>query len=143
MSLAVCGLHAYFVRDWRLILKIMTAPYIILLVFWKFVPESTRWLRVNDRIDEAETVLRQVAKRNKKTFPHAKILPAEKQYASGTMADLFRPRSMLISSLLQNFIWFINGMVYYGISLASDDLGGNMYRDFILTRYVEFFFFSF
>ena len=28
-------------------------------------------------------------------------------------------------------------MVYYGLSLASDDLGGNMYRDFILTSIVE------
>lgn len=35
------------------------------------------------------------------------------------------------------FTRFVNGMVYYGISLASDDLGGNMYRDFVLTSLVE------
>eukprot|EP00794_Sanderia_malayensis_P019277 gene19277-21203_t len=28
-------------------------------------------------------------------------------------------------------------MVYYGVSLASDDLGGDMYRDFVLTSLVE------
>ena len=28
-------------------------------------------------------------------------------------------------------------MVYYGISLASDNLGGDMYRDFVLTSLVE------
>ena len=32
---------------------------------------------------------------------------------------------------------FVNGMVYYGVSLASDNLGGNMYRDFVLTSLVE------
>ena len=32
---------------------------------------------------------------------------------------------------------FVNGMVYYGISMASDNLGGDMYRDFILTSLVE------
>lgn len=32
---------------------------------------------------------------------------------------------------------FVNGMVYYGISMASDNLGGNMYRDFVLTSLVE------
>ncbi len=28
-------------------------------------------------------------------------------------------------------------MVYYGLSLASGDLSGNMYRDFALTSLVE------
>ena len=32
---------------------------------------------------------------------------------------------------------FVNGMVYYGVSLASDNLGGDMYRDFVLTSLVE------
>ena len=32
---------------------------------------------------------------------------------------------------------FVNGIVYYGISLASDNLGGNIYRDFVLTSLVE------
>ena len=29
-------------------------------------------------------------------------------------------------------------MTFYGVSLASEDLGGNLYRDFILTSLVEF-----
>ena len=29
-------------------------------------------------------------------------------------------------------------MVFYGISLASDNLGGNQYRNFVLTSLVEF-----
>ena len=109
-SLALVGLQAYFIPDWRMLLKIMTAPYIILLVFWKFVPESLRWLRVNDKTDQAEQVLEKVAKYNKVPFPPgAKILPARKDMSESSMADLFTPRPMLISTLLQNFIWFING----------------------------------
>ena len=32
----------------------------------------------------------------------------------------------------------VNGLVYYGVALAADDLGGNMYRDYILASLVEF-----
>ena len=28
--------------------------------------------------------------------------------------------------------------MYYGVALAADDLGGNMYRDYILASLVEF-----
>ena len=78
-----------------------------------------------------------MARYNNKHFPNAKILPFESSEPKGNIGDLFRPRAMLISTLVQNVVWFINGMVYYGISLASDDLGGDMYRDFILTSLVE------
>ena len=115
----------------------MTAPYLVLLVFWRYVPESLRWLRIQGQTQQVEEILRKVAHYNKTHFPNAKLVPAEKEGPQGTMGDLFRPRSMLVSTLLQNGIWFVMGMVYYGISLASDDLGGNMYRDFILTSLVE------
>ena len=32
----------------------------------------------------------------------------------------------------------VNGLVYYGVALAADDLGGQIYRDYILTSLVEF-----
>ena len=35
------------------------------------------------------------------------------------------------------FLRFVNALLYYGISLASDNLGGSMYRDFALTSLVE------
>ena len=51
------------------------------------------------------------------------------------------PNSMMLStpfiSLPLFAQRFVNGMVYYGISMASDKLGGDMYRDFILTSLVE------
>lgn len=118
-------------------MKVLTAPYILFVLFWKVVPESIRWLRVSSKIEEAELILRKVAKTNKIPFPNSKILPPEKNVKSGSLADLFRPKSMLISTFLQNSIWFITAMVYFGISLASGDLSGDMYRDFVLTSLVE------
>ncbi len=33
---------------------------------------------------------------------------------------------------------FVCGLTFYGVSLASRDLGGDLYRDFALTSLVEF-----
>ena len=30
------------------------------------------------------------------------------------------------------------GLVYYGVALAADDLGGEIYRDYIVASLVEF-----
>eukprot|EP00794_Sanderia_malayensis_P010683 gene10683-11819_t len=62
VSIALLGVIAYFVRTWKLLVIICTAPYFFTFIFFKVV----------------------------------------------------------------------NGLVYYGVSFAAADLGGNMYRDYIL-----------
>ena len=41
--------------------------------------------------------------------------------------DLFRTKKTAIRTLVQGYAWIVNGMVYYGLSLAADDLGGSLY----------------
>ena len=36
------------------------------------------------------------------------------------------------------FYRMVNGLVYFGCSLAVDDLGGNIYRDYIFGSIIEF-----
>ena len=38
----------------------------------------------------------------------------------------------------QGYIWMVNGMVYYGLSLAAGDLGGSLYTNFTLMGIIEF-----
>jgi len=137
LALCLVALKAWLVPDWRLLEIIVSAPYLFVLIFWKFVPESIRWLRVNDRLEDAEKILNDTARMNGKPMPNVKLAAANQQHAQGTYADLFRPWPMCRDTLIQNYTWFVNGMVYYGVSLASDNLGGNMYRDFVLTSLVE------
>ncbi|KAK7107668.1 hypothetical protein V1264_015554 [Littorina saxatilis] len=65
----VLDLIGYFIRDWALINIVGTAPAILALSFWWIIPESPRWLAKHGRMDEAEKVLRKIAKYNGKTFP--------------------------------------------------------------------------
>eukprot|EP00795_Rhopilema_esculentum_P001124 gene1124-15466_t len=100
-ALCLIGLKAYLVPDWRMLEIIVSAPYAFVIVFWKCVPESVRWLRVNDKVDEAEVILRKVAKTNGKIQPTVKLSTAEKDTAHGTYADLFRPASTCRDTLVQ------------------------------------------
>jgi len=137
LTLCLIGLQAWLIPDWRVLEIIISAPYIFVLLFWKFVPESIRWLRVNERLEEAEKILHDAARVNGKPKPNVKLSKAETETKCGTYADLFRTWPMCKATLIQSYAWFVNGMVYYGISMASDNLGGDMYRDFILTSLVE------
>jgi len=136
MSLVLVAVKAYLVPQWRMLEIISSGPYLLFLGFYRFIPESVRWLRVNHRLEEAEQILSKVAKVNRRMMPDARLSGVNSN-THASFANLFAPCQMAICTMILCFTWFVSGMVYYGISLASDDLGGDMYRDFILTSIVE------
>ncbi|XP_065065328.1 solute carrier family 22 member 15-like [Rhopilema esculentum] len=140
VSLIILGVQAYFIREWKKLYIISTVPYIFVLAFAKFVPESIRWLNLNGRQEEAMKLLRRIAKFNKKQLPDNVTLkaPCTGPKVKANPIDLFVPTKMALQSLVQSYVWVVNGLVYYGVTLASDTLSGAMYQDFILTSLVEF-----
>ena len=75
-------------------------------IFARFVPESIRWLRVNDRLEEAEKILVDTARMNGKPEPNVKLAAANEDHIRGTYADLFRPWPMCRDTLIQNYAWY-------------------------------------
>ena len=66
VGLCLLPLQAYFIRDWKILFLVCSAPYLLsLLSFW-FIPESPRWLRTEERMDEAIKVLKEIARWNGK-----------------------------------------------------------------------------
>ena len=118
-GLALCfmGLQAYYIREWKTLCMILTAPYIILLFTWWFVPESCRWLRVKGKADQAMLIMQRAAKWNRKTFPKDVKLSAPpfiKHTSTTSVVDLFSSCKVATSTSIQCFAWLINGMLYYG-----------------------------
>ena len=140
IALCAMGLKAYFIRTCKTLLIVTTVPYLLFLLTYNFVPESIQWLRAKGRVDEALKILQKIARWNGKELdPKLSLAPIK---AGGinrvSPVDLFHGREMAIKTLAQGFVWMVNGMVYYGIALAADDLGGSLYLNFVLVSLVEF-----
>ncbi|XP_048577124.1 solute carrier family 22 member 15-like [Nematostella vectensis] len=135
-ALLAIGLKAYFIRDWSMLCIASTAPYIFVLFLYKCVPESVRWLLVAGREPEARKIIEDVARVNKKQMPETE-LRVPKIASNKGVIELFRTRKLAILTLIQCYAWFVNGMVYYGVSMSSGDFGGSIYLNFVLTSLVE------
>ncbi|XP_057314092.1 solute carrier family 22 member 3-like [Hydractinia symbiolongicarpus] len=141
LGLCILGLKAYFIREWKILFIVCTVPYVFVLLFFKFIPESVRWLRLHGKVDEAMNILENIAKWNKREIPSGvRICSAPKSVEAhkSSPLDLFKTRRMAIKTLTQGYGWMVNGMVYYGLSLAADDLGGSLYRNYVLFSAIEF-----
>ena len=136
--LCIC---AYFVQNWKILLVVCTAPYYLALVFWLWVPESIRWLQSKNEIDDVKTILKKVSRVNKKETVNNldfQLIEDDSSKQKRNILALFGSRTILLQSLVQGYGWFAVVLVYYGLSLASSDLGvGSLYLNFILISLVE------
>ena len=141
IALCLMGLKAYFIREWKILYMVCTAPYVFTLALCWFIPESVRWLHVHGKTDDAMDVFRRMARWNKKEIPENVTLKAMSKDLSSHKTnplELFRTSQMTFRTLVQGYAWLVMGMVYYGLSLAADDLPGNLYSNYVLFALTEF-----
>uniref|UniRef100_A0A3B3VQQ3 Si:dkey-166k12.1 n=1 Tax=Poecilia latipinna TaxID=48699 RepID=A0A3B3VQQ3_9TELE len=124
---------AYLIRDWRKLQLAISAPGFLLIFYIRVLPQSARWLLANDRREEAIALLRKAALVNGRVLP-----PAEKwEFLGGSKRshsamDLIRTPQMRKRTIILFYIWFVNVLVYYGLSLGVSRLGTDLY----LTQFV-------
>ncbi|KAL8570515.1 hypothetical protein ACOMHN_008872 [Nucella lapillus] len=139
--MALAGM-AYFIRSWRYLEIAITAPVLLFIIYWWFLPESIRWLLSHNKADEARRVLRQVAEANRKCVDSEVLkelqddpgLKSSRQYSC---LDCVRTWTMARLSLNVWFNWLVNALVYYGLSLNTENLAGSPYLNFMLAGAVE------
>ncbi|KXJ29686.1 organic cation transporter protein [Exaiptasia diaphana] len=138
-SYMALALFAYFLRDWQILTIVVSVTGIPFVLFWWFIPESVRWLLVKGRVMEGERILKDVAEFNKKEPLNEPLLVTANADCAPTASffDLFRDRKMARLTIILWVAWAVNSMVYYGVSLSSPSLGGNMYFNFFLTSIIE------
>lgn len=137
----ILGVQAYYIQGWKLLFVVCAAPYIITVCFYKLIPESMRWLRLNGRQDKVIEIFQKIAKYNKKVIPpNLKLAPLPENVAVGKsgILQLFQTGRWALKTTNIGFAWMVFSMVYFGVSLAADDLGGSLYINFILISLVEF-----
>ncbi|XP_041463007.1 organic cation transporter protein-like [Lytechinus variegatus] len=145
------ALVAYFLRHWRTLEMVATAPTLFLMAIMIFLPESVRWQISNGRYDQAEKTLKVLAKSNKKTLPEPLFtdqikdgMKSEDPGHQPSALDLFRTPKMRMRTINLTFTWMVNAVVYHGLSLNTSNLGVNDYLAFAVSGAVEIpaYFFS-
>ena len=68
-STALFALKAYYIRDWRLLSLVCTAPYIVTVLSYFFVPESIRWIRLKGSEDLLKKTFERIAYWNGTQLP--------------------------------------------------------------------------
>ncbi|VDN27753.1 unnamed protein product [Cylicostephanus goldi] len=112
---------------------------------FRVVPESARWLVTQRRYEEADKVLRHAAKVNGVTLPEKwwEQLDSETSEMKGKEVkkykiwDLLKTPVLRKRTLIAFFLWPCVSMVYYGMALKPNVLGGDMYINFIFAASVE------
>ncbi|XP_076188491.1 solute carrier family 22 member 13-like isoform X2 [Aptenodytes patagonicus] len=120
---------SYGIRNWRLLEIAGSAPIFVFFFYIRVLPESARWLVTKGRIEEARKVLQKAASINKRTIPPGLLeqLKPETQTKSGSTLDLFRKKHLQKVTLIMSCAWFVNSLVYYGLSLNVTNFGLDIY----------------
>ncbi|XP_055889222.1 organic cation transporter protein-like [Biomphalaria glabrata] len=133
---------AYLIREWRYLEMAITFPVVLFSLYWWFLPESIRWLLSHGKDIEAEKVITRAAKENgveidKNIFKSLKEDSAVASTRNYYFIDCVNTWKM---AKLSFNIWFnrlINSLVYYGLSLNTENLAGSPYLNFFIAGAVE------
>ncbi|GFY77470.1 organic cation transporter protein [Trichonephila inaurata madagascariensis] len=142
----ILSLVAFFVRKWRVLELAISIPSAVLLIYYWLLPESVRWLISKGKHSKAKQTILKAAKWNNATIPEHLLRAAEytnmepemdqRQQSVGPLSLVKTPQIRRWSINIF-FNWIVNAMVYYGLSLSTGHLSGNVYGNFAILAAVE------
>ncbi|XP_060492173.1 organic cation/carnitine transporter 2 isoform X2 [Panthera onca] len=130
-------------RDWRMLLLALTVPGVLCAALWWFIPESPRWLISQGRFEEAEVIIRRAAKINGIVAPSTIFDSSElqdlssKKQQSHSILDLLRTRNIRMVTVMSIILWMTISVGYFGLSLDTPNLHGDVYVNCFLSAVVE------
>lgn len=157
------ALVAWGIPEWRTLTQVLYAPSLLFVVYIFFIEESVRWLLSKGRKKDAARIIFKVAATNKRklspdtikqlnddteTFPQTRETKTQQGSEDAEAVELkpkqkslamqvIRSRIIMTRVCICSFWWITVTFIYYGLSINSVSLAGNMYINYILTALVE------
>ncbi|XP_076306746.1 carcinine transporter-like [Tachypleus tridentatus] len=147
-GLCILPLLAFLIPNWRTFGLLTSCCCIPYFFYWRFLPESPRWLVSVQRYEEAAVILTKIAKTNGRSVPTdlekrlkkiEETMRKEKELSTTTenVTVLFRYPSLRKRFLTISTSWVANSMAYYGLQINVTNLYGNEFLNFFLLGIVE------
>uniref|UniRef100_A0A2L2YNP7 Organic cation transporter 1 n=1 Tax=Parasteatoda tepidariorum TaxID=114398 RepID=A0A2L2YNP7_PARTP len=149
VGLCLLSLIAYFSRSWIILGLVTSSVTLLFALYWKFLPESPRWLVSQERYEEATDIMMQIAEKNGKTQDRTALTQklqviGEKlkheiivDGVQNSAVDLIRYPQMRKKFIIITVCWTTNIMAYYGLQINVANLAGNEFVNFFLLSLVE------
>ncbi|CAB3230967.1 unnamed protein product [Arctia plantaginis] len=148
LGLILLSLVTYLLRDWRNLALATSLPFFFYYLYWFVLPESPRWLLMREKLEEANNVLKTIAKVNGKELPEEYTIKLQRQVIeqkekgiskvkSVSVFALCRTPNMRLKTFLITLNWCASEMVYVGLSYYGPAIGDNQYMSFFLSSAVE------
>ena len=151
LAMLLLALMAYFIRNWRSLYLAMSLPALVTVSYVWLISESIPWLyakQVRDIQTNAQKA-RPKRKRRKRSATAMEGSPVidDKDTLDSPRPSLDKTTTTHLAHLcnakvfkrlaIVGYLWFVNNLAYYGLSLSTPSLDGDPYLNFFLSGLVE------
>lgn len=141
----ILALAAKYYQNWRILLRFMYTPAIVMIFYVFLLPESIRWLLSQGRTEDAIAILKKAAEINKHSISDNILMQLStnnhikyERYAAEVPFPYKEAFQKYFGRIINcAFCWIVNVFVYYGLSLNSISLPGDRYINFLLIAAIE------
>lgn len=144
---ALLGAIASVVPEWRKLSLTLFLPIFLLLSYYWIVTESHRWLLSKNKNIKAKNVLEHAARLNGRSISDTVmnfLLTAIPQNSKDTKENstflffrVLKSPVMLRRCCTTPVYWIATTFIYYGLSINSVSLSGNIYLNYTLASLIE------
>jgi MFS family permease len=142
------GAIASLVYDWRKLSLVLFTPIFLLVLYRWLITESPRWLISKNKTDEAKLTLERAARLNGRQISDksknylltaiSKQIPNNLGEKDGNLfLRVVKSPVLLRRCCTTPVLWMTTTFIYYGLSINSVSLSGNMYLNYIATAAIE------
>ncbi|CAK1551734.1 unnamed protein product [Leptosia nina] len=145
LGLALVGAIASVVGNWRHLTLTLFVPVTAIFSYYWIVCESHRWLLSKNKTNEAQIALERAARLNGRKIDDEAMkflltaIPRSdsKETSQNLIVKVIKSPIMLRRCCTTPIYWIATTFIYYGLTINSVSLSGNIHLNYILVALVE------